>query len=849
MNPRIAGAALASLLLASPSLAQSLPWLRSPVNLRWYAAAPRATSRTEAMDWARANGAELATVRSAQEQAWLESQFFAQTSPWSFHWLGLFQDPLDPNFAEPGGGWKWLSGEPTTYFNWAAGAPDNAAPGESFARTRGALDPSAPGAWEDADDVANAAPSGLLDWHIGAGQIVLFNTANSTITLGQMSIHIGNPSFPNDPQSSLTALFAPTEQRTILGGVVEVRHFFLHHGAVLKIEGPNAFHLLASGDVWIRGKVHVDGGHALESPISGTFRGPLDGTWTSNPNTSYLSPGGPGQAGGGDGGSTYYGFMAPPAAGEAGEGAFGVAGRGGQGGETGWSPINAVDDRRGAGGGGGRLGPDPFHPAPPSSGPLDQRRIGLDAERGFDNLQGANGALGGAGPPQGGAIAASPFETPDARDDFFGVARELYGDVFVVGELETPWAGAGGGAGGASFVFGGSWPPPAGVVNYVGGGGGGGAGSFRVTALGVVYFGSEGFVRARGGMGAGGTNSIFLNRLGGGGGGGSGGHVILESAKAIDLRASPLVVLEAPLDNRFAIDARGGQGGPGKANLGGAQITSSGYVETQPALDACPAGYPTTGANACRGHVNGAGGDGGPGLVQLHTPRGSVGSTPGSNDILLPSGGATLERICAPRPLFTESAGPLRLVSGAGGGQGVFELESDDCDSDGEPDLATIATDPASDANSNGVLDACEASFTFCGPGSSANACEPRLVASGVASASATGGFTLALNSADGARLATIFYGLDKTATPFAAGALCVRAPLRRVESGLTTGSAGACNGSLDVDWNAWRAANPQALGAPFAAGDVLYAQAWLREGAAVSGSNWSDALKFTLAP
>jgi hypothetical protein len=849
VNPRIAGAALATLLFAPPAIAQSLPWLRSPVNLRWYAAAPRATSRTEAMDWARANGAELVTVRSAQEQAWLESQFFAQPAPWSFHWLGLFQDPLDPNFAEPAGGWNWLSGEPTTYFNWAANAPDNAAPDESFARTRGASDPNAPGTWDDAEELASAAPSGLLDWHIGAGQIAIFNTANSTITLGQLSIQLGNPSFPNDPQSSLNALFAPTTQRTILGGVVEVRNFFLHHAAVLKIEGPNAFHLLASGDVWIRGRVLVDGGNAPEAPTAFGFRGPLDGTWTSNPNNVYQMLGGPGHAGGGDGGSTRYGFMVPPSVGEAGEGAFGVAGRGGQGGETGWDSAAGVDNRRGAGGGGGRLGWDQLHPAPPSSGPFDQRRIGLDAERGFDNLQGANGALGGPGPPEGGAIAASPFETPDVRDDFFGVAREPYGDVFVVGELETPWAGAGGGAGGLMVFSNGSWPPPAGIVNYVGGGGGGGAGSFRVTALGVVYFGSQGAIRARGGMGAGGANSSFLNRVGGGGGGGSGGHVILESAAAIDLRASPLVVLESALDNRFAVDARGGQGGPGKANFGGAQLTSGGYVETSPALDACPPGYPTSGANACRGHVDGAGGDGGPGLVQLHTPRASVGSTPGSNDILLPSGGATLERICAPRPLFTESAGALRLISGAGGGRGVFELDSDDCDHDGEPDRATIATNPASDANLNGVLDACEASLTFCAPGASANGCEPRLVASGVASASAPSGFSLALNSVDGARLATIFYGLDKTAAPFAAGALCVRAPLRRVESGLTSGASGACNGSLGVDWNAWRAANSQALGAPFAAGDVLYAQAWVREGAATSGSNWSDALKFTLAP
>jgi hypothetical protein len=49
------------------------------------------------------------------------------------------------------------------------------------------------------------------------------------------------------------------------------------------------------------------------------------------------------------------------------------------------------------------------------------------------------------------------------------------------------------------------------------------------------------------------------------------------------------------------------------------------------------------------------------------------------------------------------------------------------------------------------------------------------------------------------------------------------------------------------VDFNAWRAANPNALGSPFTAGQVFYAQGWFRDSGAAKGTNLSDGLRFTL--
>lgn len=848
---RATGCLLVGCAMCGRASAQSLQWSRLVDPLRWYAETPAAVPWSDARDWARSLGGELVTVRSAAEQQFLAQSFFDAAPPLRFHWLGLLQDPLGPHYSEPTGGWSWSAAEPLTYLNWTAGAPDDSSGGENVARTLGASNPARAGEWCDSRELSLDAPAGLLDWRIGSGQIVVFNTANAWITLGQLSVQVGNPSFPNDPQAPPSTTFLPTSYQLVQGGVVRVRRFFLEQGGVLKLEGPNAFHLLASGEVWIRGTLIADGGSAPEPPIvNAIFRGPNDFTPGSNSPTTFPVPGGVGQAGGGDGGASEFG-SAVEASGGAGEGAFGLSAAGGGGGESGWTSVFSVDGWRGAGGGGGRLGADQLHPAPPSSSALEQRRIGFDAEAGFDNLQAANGAIGGPGPARGGARGPVPFDTPRSDDDFFGVARERFGDAFVVGELAQPWAGSGGGAGGAAYYAPNGWPAPPSTGERVGGGGGGGAGSVRISANGPILFGPQGALRARGGLGAGGALYFgFFNRVGGGGGGGSGGHVVLESAAQIDLRACPLVDLSSPSDVRFAIDARGGQGGAGKANLGGAQHSSAGPVELIAQLDACPPGHPQRGENACRGHVNGAGGDGGPGIVQLHTPRGAVGVHPVAHDILVPSGGATVERLTAPRPLMFGDLAALRALSSVGGGLAVFQLDSDDCDSDGEPDRYTMAVDPARDLDASDVLDECEPVVAFCGGALSSNGCEPALTSTGSASASAATGFQLVLANTDEARPSALSCSLSRASPPFnAAGQWCLRPPVRRVAALSTSGAGGGCNGAWSVDWNAWRAANPLAFGASFAAGDVLFAQAWVRAPGSAGGALSSNALRFTLQP
>jgi len=480
-------------------------------------------------------------------------------------------------------------------------------------------------------------PGGTFDWFIGAGESVVFNTTNSTITGGQLTI-VSDPNFPNNPANEPATSFIPTGNLTIVGGVVDVRNFYLEEGGSLKIEGPNPFVLLASGDVWIRGTMNASGNSSL-------------GVGTLN-TTNIPEPGAPAHAGGGRGGTGSPLTTVSSPRGGNGFGAFGVADAGGQGGETGWSTSSNLDQRRGAGGGGGRLGPD-IAITLPGVGPLDQRRIGYDAEPGFSNALGSNGAITGAPGPFGGAIAPSPFSDPDPLNNYFGVQFNDTTSQITVGEFTRPWAGSGGGAGGDAAqvptgTFPGPWTP---AGDEKGAGGAGGGGSVHVLALGSVLFGDQGRLIVRGGVGGGGENTIYLNRVGGGSGGGSGGHVVIQTAGKVDFRAKPAVNLANANDSNWAINVLGGQGGAGAQDIGGGIQSTTGQKETSPVTDACPGPsiYPTSGTNGCRGLVNGAGGDGGPGLIQLHTSAGTVGSAT-SNDIVVPIGVA-LDVLCAPAPL------------------------------------------------------------------------------------------------------------------------------------------------------------------------------------------------------
>jgi hypothetical protein len=821
---RVAAAAIAASGIAG---AQSLTWTPDAAQARWYAEAQAPASWSTAQRMAQAFGGHLATIGSLGEMDFLGATFFVAPQPFRHHWIGAFQDLQSPSYSEPAGGWGWVTGEAFVPANWEPGQPDDALGGQHFGRTMGqdGIDPSR---WADDTD---SALGDTQDLYVPSGVMVL-DTTSSFVPVSQVTFVPGT----DDVQQAV-----PLGSIPMVGGVLSVGDVVIEPGARIEIVGPNPFTLLASGRVVIRGQLVADG---LSSP----------GVVTLN-TTNIPEPGAPGRAGGGRGGVGSPNTNSSSPKGGDGAGAFDAPGLGGQGGESGWSSIvGTVNVRRGAGGGGGVLG---RNQAFPNGSLLEQRRIGLDAEKGFDNLLGHNGALSGPVGPLGGAAGPGPFRDSNPANDHYGLRRDTTTGVATLGELARPWAGAGGGGGGdASRVPNGTnWPGPWNPTgDEKGSGGAGGGGSVHVIALEHIVFGPAGQIRARGGVGGGGENTNFVDRVGGGSGGGSGGHVVLESATRIDFSQKSAVNWDVLTQNHWAIDVRGGQGGAGTNDSGGGQQSPTGQKETVPTQDACPPGYPTFGINACMGHVDGAGGDGGPGIIQLHTPHGLWGTSfVPTADLVLPTGG-TPDRICAPAPLAADNTptNPTSsLVAGVGQGIAVFELVSPDCDADLVPDRFEIAMQPALDADGDGTLDACQPAIAYCQTSTTSIGCSPAIAYVGTPSASAPSGFDIVIASVEGQRAGTIFYGFAPKAGVWDSNnssTLCVASPVQRTGLLASTGIAGLCTGQFRLDWNAWRASHPGALGSPHSAGQTLFAQGWFRD-TGVPRGNLSNGLQFTLAP
>jgi len=143
-------------------------------------------------------------------------------------------------------------------------------------------------------------------------------------------------------------------------------------------------------------------------------------------------------------------------------------------------------------------------------------------------------------------------------------------------------------------------------------------------------------------------------------------------------------------------------------------------------------------------------------------------------------------------------------------------------------------------------------SLTYCIAGSTTNGCHASMSASGTASASQTSGFVLNTSNVEGDKSGLIFYGLSgPLAAPWQGGSsfLCVKAPTQRSAAGGSGGSSGACNGSFSLDFLAYVASHPGALGAPFSGGEIVNTQAWFRDPPAPGTTNLSNGLCFLMAP
>ena len=142
----------------------------------------------------------------------------------------------------------------------------------------------------------------------------------------------------------------------------------------------------------------------------------------------------------------------------------------------------------------------------------------------------------------------------------------------------------------------------------------------------------------------------------------------------------------------------------------------------------------------------------------------------------------------------------------------------------------------------------------YCTAGVSTNGCRAIIGSSASPSVSFAHGCLLTVSDLEGQKLGVMFYGIDNTSfisSTWGSGSsfLCVKAPTRRTGTQDSGAAAGACDGLFALDWNAFRAANPSALGSPFAVGSRLYVQAWYRDPPAPKTTNLSNAIELVFVP
>jgi len=140
----------------------------------------------------------------------------------------------------------------------------------------------------------------------------------------------------------------------------------------------------------------------------------------------------------------------------------------------------------------------------------------------------------------------------------------------------------------------------------------------------------------------------------------------------------------------------------------------------------------------------------------------------------------------------------------------------------------------------------------YCSSGVTSNGCVSQLSGVGHASATLASAFTLEATNLEGARSGHLFYGVNGAhSSPWGQSShfLCVKAPTQRTPTQPTNGTAGACDGAMSLDWNAFASSHPSALGQPFSAGQDVWAQGYFRDPAGPKTTALTNGLHFVICP
>lgn len=142
---------------------------------------------------------------------------------------------------------------------------------------------------------------------------------------------------------------------------------------------------------------------------------------------------------------------------------------------------------------------------------------------------------------------------------------------------------------------------------------------------------------------------------------------------------------------------------------------------------------------------------------------------------------------------------------------------------------------------------------SYCTAGTTSSGCNALITANAQPSASFASPCLVTVSNVEGNRSGLVFFSIaGQNNLPWAPGStsfFCVKTPVQRTAVQLSGGLSGTCNGTLSLDWNAFRLANPGGLGSPWSAGQKTWMQGWFRDPPATKTTNLSNALELTHAP
>ena len=157
-----------------------------------------ARAGAEAMNFNGLTG-HLVTITDQAEHDWIVANL-TFTRPW----IGLIQNTSSSTYAEPGGGWEWITGEPLVFTFWATGEPNDNPVGENYGEWHG-------GGWNDMLATSTAPSEYIVEFDGLVGGPSLFCDPANNTSSGQ-PVTLENSSFSGPGRYHLEADGGPLAQ-------------------------------------------------------------------------------------------------------------------------------------------------------------------------------------------------------------------------------------------------------------------------------------------------------------------------------------------------------------------------------------------------------------------------------------------------------------------------------------------------------------------------------------------------------------------------------------------------------------------------------------------------------------